>query len=175
MNLDGSVFSLISLRSFSSIWYWLVLAVSWSAITHNPLGVPFDMVMRARRQGGAAMQDLESMVALQLRRRQAILNATGLIMVGVTAALLSAIAILGFGYGIEIAQALTLLLVPLTLVGVMRIRLMQRLLTEGCAGEALCKRLSWHRTGVQALGLTAILVTALWGMWFNLSIRTLGG
>lgn len=121
------------------------------------------------------MQDLESMVALQLRRRQAILNATGLIMVGVTAALLSAIAILGFGYGIEIAQALTLLLVPLTLVGVMRIRLMQRLLTEGCAGEALCKRLSWHRTGVQALGLTAILVTALWGMWFNLSIRTLGG
>ena len=175
MNWDGDVLTLISLRSFSSVWFWIVVATSWSVISHNPLGVPFDMVMRARRQGGQALQDLETMVGLQLRRRQAILNSAGFVTVGGTAALMTACAILGFRYGMEMAQALTLLLVPLTLVGLMRIRLMNRILAEGISGEALCKRLSWHRTGVQAIGLLAILITALWGMWFNLNIRALGG
>lgn len=175
LDWNGSILTLISLRSFSSVWFWIVLAMCWSVISHNPLGVPFDMVLRARRQGGQAMQDLETMVALQLRRRQAILSATGIVAVGATATVLTAMAVLGFRYGMELAQALTLLLVPLTLVGLLRIRLMNRLLTEGALGETLCKRLSWHRTGVQALGLLAILITALWGMWFNLNIRALGG
>jgi hypothetical protein len=176
LDWHGSIFSLISLRSFSSIWFWLVLAVSWSAITHNPLGVPFDMVLRARRRGGADQEDLEAMVAIQLRRRQAILQSAGVFIVAAGAAALTGLAVLGFGYGFELAQALTLLLTPLTLVGLLRLQLMARLTRDSrIGGDELCRRLTWHRTGVQAIGLLAILITALWGMWFNLNIRALGG
>lgn len=175
MGWHGSVFTLIDLRSFSNIWFWLVVAASWSALTHNPLGVPFDMVLRARRQGGEALRDLEAMVAIQIRRRQQILSTAGVALVAGWAAVLAALAVLGFGYGMELAQALTLLSVPMTLVGLLRLRLMARIAQEATAGEQLCRRLTWHRTGVQATGLVAILITALWGMWFNLNIRALGG
>jgi len=175
LDWNGSVFSLISLRSFSSVWFWMVLALAWSVAAQSPLGVPFDMVMRARRHGGAHMADLEAMVEIQLRRRAAILGSTGVVMTGVAAAVLTALVVLGFGYRMEFAQALSLLLIPLTLVGLLRLRLMNRLLLRAPRGDALCRALSWHRTGVQALGMVAILITALYGMWYNLAMRALGG
>lgn len=175
MDWQGSIFTVISLRSFSSIWYWIILTLSWSAITHNPLGVPFDMVLRARRQGGADLRDLEAMVGIQIRRRQAVLHSAGVFVVGVWAAVLTGTAVLGFRHGVEIAQAVTLLLLPISVVGLIRVQLMARLTRDDTRGEELCKRLTWHRTGVQAIGLLAILITALWGMWYNLNIRTLGG
>ena len=58
MNWSDSVLSLIDTRSFTNLWFWIMLAVVWSGTTHFILGVPFDMVQRARRQGGAAQQDL---------------------------------------------------------------------------------------------------------------------
>lgn len=175
LDWNGSIFTLISLRSFSSIWFWIVVAVTWSATTHNPLGVPFDMVLRARRRGGDDQTDLEAMVDIQLRRRQAILGSAGPVIVAVWATAVSALAVLGFGYGMELPQALTLLMVPLTVVGVLRMRLMAQLADRAVQGEELCRRLTWHRAGVQAIGLLAILLTALWGMWFNLNIRAVGG
>lgn len=171
----GSVLDLIDLRSFSSLWFWIVVAVFWSALTHSTLGVPFDMVQRARRRGGQPMADLEALVAVQLRRRQALLGSAGPVAAMLWTAALSAAAILGFGYGVELAQAVTLLMVPASLVLGLRLRLMQRLTQTGLTGEDLCKALTWHRTGVQALGLVAILITTLWGMWFNINLRALGG
>jgi hypothetical protein len=175
LDWNGSVFSLIDLRSFASLWFWIVVAVAWSSITHNALGVPFDMVLRARRKGGVYQDDLEAMVAIQIRRRQTILRAAGLSLVAAWAAGLTMLTILGFGYGIELAQAVSLLAVPWTLVAVLRARLMSRLLARHLQGEALLKALTWHRMTVQAIGLIAILVTTLWGMWFNLNVRALGG
>ena len=43
---------------------WIVLAVAWSSASHWVLGVPFDMVMRARRQGGQAAADLEDLARI---------------------------------------------------------------------------------------------------------------
>lgn len=175
MNWHGSVLSLIDLRSFSSLWFWIAVAVTWSTVTHNPLGLPWDMVQQARRRGGQHMADLEALVAIQIRRRQAIIGSSGVLLAGLWAAALSALAILGFGYGLELSQALTMLFLPLSLVGLLRLRLMAALARGEVAGEALCKRLTWHRAGVQAIGLTAILATSLWGMWFNINVRALGG
>ena len=55
MNGTDSLFSTIDLRSFSNLWFWLMLAVAWSNVTHFVMGVPFDMVQRAKRKGGAAL------------------------------------------------------------------------------------------------------------------------
>lgn len=174
MNTFGSVLHLIDMRSFSSLWFWIAVAVFWSRATHYALDVPYDMVLRARRKGGAAMADLEALVGVQLRRRQDILASGGPLIAMVWAAALSMLAVLGFGHGIELAQALLLFLAPATLLGLLRLRLMRRLAAP-LVGEALCKALTWHRAIAQAIGLAAILVTTLWGMWFNLNIRLLGG
>lgn len=175
MNLDGSVLQLIDPGSFGSLWFWIVVALAWSAVTHSTLGVPYDMVLRARRRGGIHMADLESLIDIQLRRRSQIMQAAGGTIVLIWAAGVTLIATLGFGYGIELAQALALLALPMSLVAALRARLVGRLLARDLRGEALCKALTWHRTGVQALGLVAILATTLWGMWFNLNARALGG
>lgn len=176
MNWSDSVLSLIDPRSFSNLWFWIMLAVAWSSATHFIIGVPFDMIQRARRQGGAAQADLEALVAIQVRRRVHILSASGVWLVALWTTLLSAVAVLGFWYGHELAQALTLLLAPLTLASALGMRLAQALaLPEAPSGEALNKRLTWHRVMIQAIGLLAILVTTMWGTWHNLSVRALGG
>jgi len=174
LDWHGSVFSLIDTRSFASLWFWIVVAVAWTSVTHTALGVPFDMVLRARRKGGQHQSDLEALVTIQLRRRQLIMGSSGTALVAVWATVLTAITLLGFVYGLELAQALALLFLPWTLVAALRARLVTRLLTRDLRGEALCKALTWHRAVVQAIGLAAILLTTLWGMWFNLNVRSLG-
>ena len=173
MNWYDSVFTLIDLRSFSNLWFWIVLALMWSSLSHHVLGVPFDMVIRARRQGGQAMQDLEALVAIQTRRRVQILRASGVWITAFWATVLSAVSVLGFRYNIEIAQALSLLGVPATLVFIMGLRLATRLEAAPQQDEALTRLLTWHRLKVQAIGLLAVMITAVWGMFHNLSISVI--
>ena len=52
MDLHLRIFEVIDMRSFSNLWYWIMLAVIWSSTSHWVLGVPHDMFIRARRQGG---------------------------------------------------------------------------------------------------------------------------
>jgi len=169
-----SVFTLIDTRSFSNLWFWMVLAVTWSSVSHYILGVPFDMVTRARRSGGEAMADLEAMVAIQTRRRLHLMQASGVWMTLIWAMILSTIAVLGFGYGIELAQALALLGFPAALVFALGFRLALRIERDAPHGEVLARLLTWHRLTIQAIGMAAILMTALWGMWHNISFSVLG-
>ena len=65
MDWYGTVFELIDMRSFSNLWYWIALAVTWSSASHWVLGVPWDMAIRARKgQGAQAMHDFEDMVRI---------------------------------------------------------------------------------------------------------------
>ena len=68
MNLYQVLFELIDMRSFSNLWYWIMLAVMWSSASHWVLGVPFDLISRARRQGGALQDDLEVLVRINTGR-----------------------------------------------------------------------------------------------------------
>lgn len=174
MDWYSSVFTLIDLRSFSNLWFWIVLAVMWSSMSHYILGVPFDMVVRARRHGGEAMDDLEALVAIQIRRRLHLMQASGVWITLLWTSVLTALAVLGFRYRIEFAQALTLLGLPAALVFVLGFRLALRLERDAPRDEGLTRILTWHRFTIQAIGITAILITALWGMWHNISLSVLG-
>ncbi|MGB5559477.1 MAG: component of SufBCD complex, partial [Paracoccaceae bacterium] len=68
MDWYETVFEVIDMRSFSNLWYWIGLAVIWSTTSHWVLGVPYDMVLRARRQGGEAETDLNDMVRININR-----------------------------------------------------------------------------------------------------------
>ena len=113
----SAVFELIDMRSFSNLWYWIALAVVWSTTSHWVLGVPYDMVQRAARHGGEAETDLEDMVRININRLLYIAGVSGLWLLGIISAFVTSLAILGFWYDVEFAQAVFLLAAPMTIVG----------------------------------------------------------
>lgn len=169
-DLYDMVFELIDMRSFSNLWYWIALAVFWSTLSHFVLGVPFDMLVRARRHGGEAERDFEDMVRISVGRILGVIDRAGHWLAGFGAALLTGLATLGFWYGIEFAQAVFLLAAPLVPVGLLTVRAARAIRASGDSGEALRRRIQRTRIAVQGVGMVSILITALWGMSRNISI-----
>lgn len=147
----------------------------WSTASHWVLGVPFDMVLRARRNGGQSEQDLEDLVRINTNRMLFIARVSGLWVLGIGCFLLTTLAILGFSYRLEIAQALFLLSMPMAIVALISLSTARLIQAEDASGELLRKRLSRHRLYVQLVGVVSIFCTALWGMFQNMSIGVLGG
>ena len=168
------VLEVIDLRSFSNLWYWIALAVVWSTTSHWVLGVPYDMVLRARRHGGQAETDLEDMVRINTNRMLYIARVSGIWLLGFASFLLTGLAILGFYYWIELAQALFLLAFPMTIVGILSLATSRKIVGESASGELLRKRITRHRIITQAVGMFSIFATAMFGMYQNLSIGALG-
>ena len=175
MDWYTTVFEVIDMRSFSNLWFWIALAVVWSTASHWVLGVPFDMVARARRHGGEAETDLVDLVRINTGRLIYIADMAGLWLVALGTGMLTSLAILGWIYDVEFAQALFLLGFPMSIVGVMSLRTARRIRREATDAEDICRRLSRHRLGVQAVGMVAIFVTSMWGMYRNMSLGILGG
>ncbi len=162
------------MRSFSNLWYWIALAVTWSSASHWVMGVPFDMVHRARRVGGQAEADLEDIARVNVNRLLYIARVSGLWILGLGCFVLSTLAMLGFWYGIEFAQAVFLLSFPMSIVGLLQLSTARQIETEQASGELLRKRLTRCRLYTQMIGTVSIFVTALWGMYQNLTIGVLG-
>jgi ABC-type protease/lipase transport system fused ATPase/permease subunit len=164
------IFDLIDLRSFSNLWYWIALAVLWSTTSHWVLGVPFDLVTKARRNGGQAEQDLHDLVGINVRRMLYIASVAGMWLIGIVAFVFTVLLVLGFIYGSEFAQAVFLLVVPMAIVGALSLSTAQQISVQGMEGENLYRKLTRHRIKVQAIGMVSIFVTSLWGMWQNMQV-----
>ncbi|RMD94906.1 MAG: component of SufBCD complex [Alphaproteobacteria bacterium] len=175
MDWYTTVFEVIDMRSFSNLWYWIMLAILWSTVTHWVLGVPWDMVHRARRHGGQLEEDLHTLVMIYARRLVHIAEVAGFALVWFSSAILSALAVLGFWYGVEFAQAVFLMLFPLAIVTGLSFAVARRVVENGETGETLYRRLRLHRLVVRMIGMISIFVTAMWGMYQNLVVGPLGG
>ena len=154
------------------MWYWIALAVVWSSAAHYGLGVPYDLVQRARRKGGQAEVDLEDMVRINCNRMLFIGSISGLWIIGLVCFFLTGLAGLGFIYRVELAQAVFLIAFPLSIVGGMSLSMARLIVDQGLTGEELQKRLLRHRVLIQVIGIVSIFITAMWGMYQNM---TLGG
>jgi hypothetical protein len=174
LNWYTSLFELIDMRSFSNLWFWIALAVVWSSASHWVLGVPFDLVQRARRDQGQALTDLEDLTRINVNRVLYIGRVSGLWLMGFACFVLTSLVILGFSYDVEFAQAVFLLGFPISLVGLLNLSTARLIESENSTGEVLCKRLTRCRLYTQMIGTVSIFVTALWGMYQNLSIGVLG-
>lgn len=174
MDWHQTVFELIDMRSFSNLWFWIALAVMWSSASHWVLGVPFDLVLRARRSGGQAEIDLEDLVRINTNRLLYIGRVSGLWLLALACFVLTLIAVVGFSYGIEFAQAVFLLMFPMSLVGLMSLSTAAKIQQEDARGELLRKRLTKHRILVQVIGMVSIFVTSIWGMYQNFQSSPLG-
>lgn len=163
------------MRSFSSLWYWIALAGMWVGISQRVLGIPFGMVLRARKYGAEMQADLEDAVRININRLFHLRAVAGLWGLAAVSFTLTALGLLGFWYGVELAQALFFLSFPLAVTAVMEHATAEDIRAQGHKGEALCQRLARHRLGAQFLGLNTILAAVLWGMWQNLNTSVLGG
>lgn len=180
MDWYSTVFETIDMRSFSNLWFWIALAVLWSSTSHYVLGVPWDTVLRARKEGGedgqgAAVDDMNALVGINIRRILHIADESGLMLTAIASFVLSASLLMGWLYDREFAQAIFLLAVPLTLVWLLSVRTARRIDAAALAGAPLIKRLYRHRLAVQIIGMVSIFVTAIWGMYQNMSASALGG
>ena len=170
VTLTQTIFEVIDMRSFSNLWFWIMLALIWSTASHRVIGVPFDMVVRARRFGGQSERDLVDLVRINVNRMLHVGHVAGGWLIGLGAFGLSSLLLLAFWYDIEFAQAVVLIALPLGIVMAMSFSTARRIAAEQPDAEALCHRLARHRFWVQLLGMVSIFVTAMYGMYQNLSV-----
>ncbi len=169
---------IIDTRAFTSLWFWLALAAVWTLSSLRVLGVPADMIDRAARAGAdvaSAVDDVETLTRIAVQRRLGIAGALGLWLTALGAMAASAMAVLGFGYGVEWAQALLLLCGPVGLVWWLGVGTARDIASLELTGMALLRRLRRHRRASQAIGAASVFVTALWGMYRTLAAGMLVG
>lgn len=175
MNWYQSVFELIDMRSFSNLWFWIALAVMWSSTSHWVLGVPWDMVIRARKTPtGQGVTDMEDLVRINTNRIVYIADTSGLLIAGFVCFLLTFMLLMGFFYDYEFAQAMFLLGFPMSLVGLLSVGTARTIKTQELHDDALFKRMYRHRLLTQVIGTFSIFATAMWGMLQNMISGALG-
>jgi hypothetical protein len=170
-----TLFEVIDMRSFSNLWYWIGLAVLWSSVSHWILGVPFDMVLRARRSGGSLSDDMETLAHINVNRLLYIARNAGVVIVAFAAFALTVLALLAVVYHIEFAQAVLCIAFPMTIVGLISLRTAAIIEAENSRGEVLIRRIMRCRMAVQGVGMVSLLATSLFGMYMNLALRSFGG
>lgn len=173
MDVFDIALEVIDLRSFSNLWYWIALAVLWSSVSHWVLGVPHDMIHRARREGGQVLSDVEDLVRINITRILHLVDGGALVFVALVGFWLSTLAVLAFYYNVEFAKALLLLIGPLAIVLWVSVIECRRIAAGANHGEALLRRLIIHRRVIQVIGIISIAVTALYGTWLNISVSIL--
>lgn len=171
MDVLDLVTEVIDLRSFSTLWYWIVLAILWSGLTQWVLGVPYHIVQRALRGDPDSAREARLLVEINARRILDGARTSGVVMAAAAGFAISTGVVLGWVYRIEFAQALVLLIVPIIGVGALSLRTARRLRDSGFDGlEAQLRR---HRQVVMAFAIVSIFLTAFWGMSVNASFSAL--
>lgn len=142
----------------------------WSTVSHWVLGVPFDLIQRAKRHGGQADIDLTDLVRINVNRQLTTAAVAGIWLVGLLFFVLSLLAGLGFVYRIELAQAIFLLVLPMSFVGAFTVSTSRLIAATSPQGEDLHAILMRHRILTQIIGMISIFITGLYGMYHNLAV-----
>lgn len=147
-------------ESFRSVWYWLLTIVVWTHVCGRTLGVPHDMVLRARRLPEVAGR-VEFLAGIAAERLAALNDAVGLPVAAFAGFALACLAAIGFGVGVELAQAAFALALPLALVALATLRLALGLRRDGICGAELQRALSRRRLWNQVIATVAMLAAAV--------------
>lgn len=176
----AGLIDVLDTRSFASMWYWLLLTISWTWVSRGALGIPPELVRSQRRRKAEAIgsEDAEALRLLDwvslVAPRWQLMQDDGAVLLAVASFVLSMLAGLGFLYDLELAQALLLLVAPLMLLGWMRLRLAARLratlaeaetggLSVPAAAGQVADQISRHMRATLALSAVAVATAAIWG------------
>lgn len=185
MPLIEAILAILDSRSFGSIWFWLLLALAWSLLGRKVAGVPYDIAQAVRRKpalGACPDADdpdgllLLDWLSLTLPRRR-LGRVEGVVLLFIATFVLTALVLLGFFYGLEMAQALVLLLLPFAALAPLEIRLAERLsvilhdaatkeLPLNLAAAQAARLMQRHRLIVTLMSVAAVAITgyraAIW-------------
>lgn len=159
-----SIWDLIDLGSFSSLWFWLFLGVFWARIMQAPMGIPVDLVRRAQGGSTNAQADLETLSGLKIHQELAISRSPARIWrAGGWAFALGLLAGLAVIYGVELAQAGFAMLLPCAVVKLLEARAARRM-ADVPDMDALVRAHTVLRRQVHGIGIAAVFLTTIFGM-----------
>jgi hypothetical protein len=142
------LFQFFAAASFQSLWYWVLHAVVWTLACYRTLGVPLDMLLRARREPGAA-ERVDVLARLASERIGGIYDRLGVPLAALAGFLLAVVFALGFLTGIETAQAAFAIMLPFAVITYSKLRLALAVRRRGMNGPelvlALARRRIWHQ------------------------------
>lgn len=154
------MFALFRFDSFFSVWYWVLTVAVWTLVCHRTLGVPYDMILRARRLPEVAGR-VDALAHAAAARLGGVRDRAGAPLAALAGFVLAAVAALGFATGLEAAQAAFALLFPLTLVWLSTMRLAMTVRRHGLRGPDLRRFLARRRLWNQIIAIVAILCAAV--------------
>jgi hypothetical protein len=157
------VFETFAGASFQSVWYWVLHVVVWTLACYRTLGVPHDMLIRARRLPEIG-ERVDVLAGLACERVGGIYDLFGAPIAAASAFILTVVFVFGFWTGIEAAQAAFLLLQPLAVIGYSKLRLALAVRSQRMSGPklvlALARRRIWHQF-IAVLAMLAAVTMAL--------------
>lgn len=153
------MFQILNTTSFFSVWYWALTVLVWTLACNRTLGVPYDMILRAERLPSVAA-DVDRLAGIAVARAAGLARGTGTAAAAGGGFALAVLGTLGFGLGIELAQAAFMLVAPLAMVGAATLRLALALARSGVQGAELRRRLARRRAWNQAIAVLAIFAAA---------------
>jgi hypothetical protein len=145
---------------FQSVWYWVLHVVVWTVACYRTLGVPHDMLLRARRMPEIADR-VNTLAHLSSERMGGIYDGAGVPLAAAAGFLLATVAALGFVNGLEVAQAALMILLPLALIGYSKLRLALYIRRSRIRGARLVVLLARRRFGHQLLAILAMLAATV--------------
>ena len=148
----------INMRSFSALWYWVAVAVFWIWALGQTMGLPWGMVTLARRSPEGLAQ-LEAMAQLVAQRKAALWAAGQIWLVALMAALIGLLTALAFFYGVELAQAVWFLAVPIVLIWAGNLRAAHLVARGQGQGAALLRVMFWLQVYTQIVAFVFIMLT----------------
>lgn len=154
---------LMSFESFWSIWFWIFHAVVWSLISHFPMSVPFDLIVRANRaedENSDEARHCEAWINAAVFRIVDVFSRFGTVIVAIWFFLITIVATLGVWFWIELPLALLTFLGPTTLIYGYIVKSAFDIDEQKPKGQDLRNAVRKQRLFAQAFGLLGIVSAA---------------
>lgn len=148
--------SAFGVSSFESIWYWVLHMIVWTLVTQRMLGVPHDMLVRARRSPEIAGK-VEILALVHTGRLAALYDALGIAAALLGGFFLSALFVIGFLNGVELAQAVFLLVFPVSIVAYSTASVALRIERRNYRGDMLLRILARRQFWHQVIAVAALI------------------
>mgnify|MGYP001800779309 CR=1 FL=1 len=150
----------IQLETFTSVWFWIFLALTWSARSHWVLGVPFDAIVRADRNPDKWGEAVDTLARVHAQRYCHVVDNVPITLVTLSAFTVGALGTASVIFWIDIAQAAFVIALPMMIVTWEDIRLARRVLRDELEGSPLRRVIVWRRFVVQLWGIASISAAA---------------
>ncbi|MEM9269227.1 MAG: component of SufBCD complex [Pseudomonadota bacterium] len=156
---------LVELDSFWSLWYWVMVAVSWSVVSHWTLGVPFDLVINADRRGGVWAEHCDTLTHINVFRLTSVFREFGVALMALAGFIVGAIGTIGFWANVEFARALFVLILPHGIAALFSVRAAFWIERESIRGKPLRRAIRRQRFWTQFVGFWGILLCASFAIY----------